>query len=159
MGRPREAGDTGTDLDADALGARPYQARPVHRASTSRDPGDRSDADSGVRPYVLTGGRTRSSNALVGFETMVAITGHGRDQLSAQLSERRAILDRSQRPISVVELSAHLRLPLGVAQVLAGDLANEGLICVHEAPAEPSRDRALLERLAMAVQNKQKEVA
>jgi hypothetical protein len=58
-----------------------------------------------------------------------------------------------------VELSAHLRLPLAVAQVLAGDLADEGFLCVHEAPTLPSRDRDLLQRLAVAVKNKQKEVA
>ena len=58
-----------------------------------------------------------------------------------------------------MELSAHLRLPLGVAQVLAGDLADEGFLQVHAAPKAPSKDRALLERLARAIQNKQAEVA
>jgi hypothetical protein len=142
-------------LEQDALGARPYQARPLRSVAhhvTARD-------DSGVRPYLLTGGRTRSANALIGFETMVTLTplGHARRQREA--TERRGILDRSQAPISVVELSAHLRLPLGVAQVLAGDLADEGCLQVHEAPTAPSKDRALLERLARAIENKQAEVA
>jgi hypothetical protein len=137
-------------------GARPYQARPL---PASRPKVGMGREESGVRPYVLTGGRTRSSNALVGFETMVTLTPDGHQQRAAEANERRAILDRCGRPISVVELSAHLRLPLAVAQVLAGDLADEGFLQVHAAPEMPSRDRDLLERLALAVQNKQKEVA
>ncbi len=138
----------------DALGARPYQARAPRtgrREAPVRD-------DTGVRPYVLTGGRTKSSNALVGFETMVTLTAVGQARRPREANERRAILDRCDRPISVVELSAYLRLPLGVAQVLTGDLADEGFLRVHSAPTAPSRDRALLERLARAVQNKQTEL-
>ena len=138
----------------EAIGARPYQTgviRPSRRdRSTSRD-------DCTVRPYVLTGGRTRSSNPLVGFETMVTMTPQGTAARPAEANERRQILDRADRPISVVELSAHLRLPLGVIQVLAGDLADDGHLDVHAAPTDPSRDRALLERLAAAIQKKQTE--
>ena len=142
-------------LDQDALGARPYQARPL-RAVTHHVA---AQDDSGVRPYVLTGGRTQSSNALIGFETMVTLTSIGHVQRTAEVNERRGILDRCGSPISVVELSAYLRLPLGVAQVLAGDLADEGCLQVHAAPTAPSKDRALLERLARAIENKQAEVA
>ncbi len=139
----------------DVLGARPYQVRPLR---PSRTTGSEAD-DTGVRPYLLTGGRTRSSNALVGFETMVTLTADGHTRRPSEGNERRAILDRCGSPISVVELSAHLRLPLGVAQVLTGDLADEGCLQVHAAPTAPSKDRALLERLARAIENKQAEVA
>lgn len=152
----REPEDQLGDLADERPGARPYQAR---RLPSGRPTGLSGREDCAVRPYVLTGGRTRSSNALVGFETMVTLTPDGHHHRGAELNERRGILDRCGRPISVVELSAHLRLPLAVAQVLAGDLADEGFLCVHSAPEMPSRDRDLLERLALAVQNKQKEVA
>ena len=151
----RDATGTPEDMSAEALGARPYQSRPLRAAR----PSPVAREDSGVRPYVLTGGRTRSSNALVGFETMVTLTEAGHVRLPTEGNERHAILERCRRPISVVELSAHLRVPLAVAQVLAGDLADEGLLEVHTAPTAPSRDRALLERLALAVQNKRAEVA
>ena len=152
----RGADDVREDLGDERPGARPYQA--ARRRSSSIDDGPLRE-DTGVRPYLLTGGRTRSSNALVGFETMVILTDVGSHRRTAEASERRDILDRCGRPISVVELSAHLRLPLGVAQVLAGDLADEGCLQVYQAPEMPSRDRDLLERLAVAVQRKQKEVA
>jgi hypothetical protein len=112
-----------------------------------------------VRPYILTGGRTRSANALIGFETMVTLTAVGKANRVLEANERRAILDRCDRPISVVELSAHLRIPLGVAQVLTGDLADAGYLEVHAAPTAPSKDKALLERLSRAIQKKQAEVA
>jgi len=152
----RGADDVRDDLGDERPGARPYQA--ARRRSSSMGDGPLQE-DTGVRPYLLTGGRTRSSNALVGFETMVILTDVGNHRRRAETSERRGILDRCGQPISVVELSAYLRLPLGVAQVLTGDLANEGCLQVYEAPAMPSRDRDLLERLAVAVQRKQKEVA
>ena len=152
----RGADDVRDDLGDERLGARPYQAA-WRRSSPTGDHPVREDT--GVRPYLLTGGRTRSSNALVGFETMVILTEVGNHRRMAEASERRDILDRCGRPISVVELSAHLRLPLGVAQVLAGDLADEGCLQVYRAPEMPSRDRDLLERLAAAVRRKQMEVA
>jgi len=50
----------------------------------------------------------------------------------ASTPERRRILELSAASIlSVVELSAHLSLPLGVIRVLVGDLADAGLVVVH----------------------------
>ena len=75
---------------------------------------------------------------------MVTLTPEGQRRRAAELNERQAILERCSRPISVVELSAYLRLPLAVAQVLTGDLADDGFLCVHQAPEMPSQDRDLL---------------
>jgi hypothetical protein len=143
--------------DTDAIGARPYQTRPLRAVSPS--PTTSANEEAGVRPYLLTGGRTRSANALIGFETMVTLTAIGQANRVLEHNERRAILDRCDRPISVVELSAYVRVPLGVAQVLAGDLADCGYLQVHAAPTAPSKDKALLERLSRAIQKKQAEVA
>jgi hypothetical protein len=50
----------------------------------------------------------------------------------ASTPERRRILELGTASIlSVVELSAHLSLPLGVIRVLVGDLADAGLVVVH----------------------------
>ena len=153
--RDRGPEDASVDFVDERPGARPYQGGRLPSSRSTPRPGRE---ESGVRPYVLTGGRTRSSNALVGFETMVTLTPEGQRRRAAELNERQAILERCSRPISVVELSAYLRLPLAVAQVLTGDLADDGFLCVHQAPEMPSQDRDLLERLALAVQNKQMEV-
>jgi hypothetical protein len=49
---------------------------------------------------------------------------------------------------SVAEISARLRMPLGVVRVLISDLADQGRIRVYGTGHGPGRpDRALLERV------------
>jgi hypothetical protein len=80
-----------------------------------------------VRSYVLTGGRTRSNNDLP-FETLVRVTDRGRMFAARLTLERKEIVGRCDRPLSIAEISAHLRLPLGVAKVIVGDMTDEGLL-------------------------------
>jgi hypothetical protein len=83
-----------------------------------------------VRPYALTKGRTRGSRADLPLEALVRGVAGATDRASTP--ERRRILELSTASIlSVVELSAHLSLPLGVIRVLVGDLADAGLVVVH----------------------------
>jgi hypothetical protein len=83
-----------------------------------------------VRPYTLTRGRTRPERADLPLEALVrGVAPAGRPNETA---ERRRILELTSTEIlSVVEISAHLRLPLGVVRVLVGDLADDGLVLVH----------------------------
>jgi hypothetical protein len=99
-----------------------------------------------VRPFSLTGGRTRSSSDLP-IETLLVSTRVDRDMPSF-VPERRMILDLCARPTSVAEVSAILKVPLGVARVLAGDLVTEGLVTAYRPqPAEEGSDLHLLERV------------
>ena len=116
------------------------------------DPTDASAADSGVRPYLLTGGRTRSAALAAGFETLVVLTELGRERVSTVATEQRALLSAAAKAVSVAELSAQLKLPLGVVQVLAGDLVGAGLLAQHATPDHASSDPALLRRLIRAVE-------
>ena len=109
--------------------------------------GDRKP--SRVRPYALTGGRTRSAHLLL-VETFVAAveTPEGPAGTAAVTPELRAIVTLCRRMRSVAEISALLRIPLGVVRVLLSDLADQGWIRVYGAgqgPVQP--DRALLERV------------
>jgi hypothetical protein len=62
--------------------------------------------------------------------------------------EVRAIVDLCRRLRSVAEVSALLRIPLGVVRVLISDLADQGRIRVYGTGHGPgSPDRALLERV------------
>ncbi|KAK1182104.1 DUF742 domain-containing protein [Streptomyces sp. NBS 14/10] len=108
-----------------------------------------------VRPYSLTGGRTRSGHVLL-VETFVATLetpdGAVEPALSGPASrmvpEIRAIIDLCRRMRSVAEVSALLKIPLGVVRVLLSDLADQGKIRVYgtgRGPGQP--DRALLERV------------
>ena len=63
--------------------------------------------------------------------------------------EHAAILEVCSHPISVAEVAARIGVPLGVAQILVGDLADAGLVRVHE--ATPTATPALLLRMIDAV--------
>jgi hypothetical protein len=119
--------------------------------------GDRKPAR--VRPYSLTGGRTRFGHVLL-VETFVASTAaldaaeERRELTSAPLTrvmpEMRAIVELCRRMRTVAEIAALLKMPLGVVRVLLSDLADQGKIRVYgtgtgHGTGRP--DRALLERV------------
>jgi hypothetical protein len=91
--------------------------------------GEHADDANSVRPYTVTGGRTRSHTADLPLEALVRTAGTSDVKTS---SERRRILElAADQVLSVAELSAHLHLPLGVVRVLVGDLASDGLVVIH----------------------------
>lgn len=101
-----------------------------------------------VRPYTVTGGRTRAKTPDLPLEALVRAVVPAGDR--ATLShERLRILELTHESIqSVAELSAHLSLPLGVVRVLVGDLAAEGLVVVHGGATQtstPATDLKVLE--------------
>ena len=92
-----------------------------------------SDAgDAGVRPFVITGGRTVPADARLRLETQVVATraAHG-----APLDvDQQRIVDLCRAPRSVAEIGAAVALPLGVARILVADLAVAGHLRVHVRP-------------------------
>jgi hypothetical protein len=117
--------------------------------------GDRKPAR--VRPYSLTGGRTRFGHVLL-VETFVAAleAPEERKELangslnSRVMPEMRAIVELCRRMRTVAEIAALLNMPLGVVRVLLSDLADQGKIRVYgtgtgHGTGRP--DRALLERV------------
>jgi hypothetical protein len=110
-----------------------------------------------VRPYSLTGGRTRFGHVLL-VETFVAAleAPEERKELengsltSRVMPEMQAIVELCRRMRTVAEIAALLRMPLGVVRVLLSDLADQGRIRVYgtgtgHGTGRP--DRALLERV------------
>ncbi|MBP2325844.1 hypothetical protein JOF56_006229 [Kibdelosporangium banguiense] len=98
-----------------------------------------------VRAYAWTGGRTRSSYRLE-IETLVSTSTRALDRLWDLAAEHQEVAELCGQSKSVAEVAALLKLPLGVAKVLLGDMATLGLIVVHEnASANP--DMELLERV------------
>lgn len=94
--------------------------------------GDSSrDTGSLVRPYTKTGGRTRSDYDLA-IEALVSTSERGKAPDAAVLPEHRSICGLCLDTRSVAEVAAHLRLPLGVAKVLIGDMAGMGLVLIHQ---------------------------
>jgi len=101
-----------------------------------------------VRPYTMTGGRTRPAKDDLELEALVSTTSLGEASLSSLNFERRAIALLCRDIISIAEISARLDVPIGVARVLVGDMAEEGLVQVHRPQHQDERpDIALLERV------------
>jgi hypothetical protein len=96
------------------------------------DPDDGSEYEARtVRPYAVTGGRVRSSNSDLPLEALVEVLP-GAGSPHGLPPEKRAILQHAAHTfVSVAELSALLRLPLGVVRVLVTDLSDAQLIRVH----------------------------
>lgn len=84
-----------------------------------------------VRPYAVTGGRVRAANSDLPLEALVEVLPGAADTRGLP-PEKRAILQHAAHTfVSVAELSALLRLPLGVVRVLVTDLAEAQYIRVH----------------------------
>ena len=99
-----------------------------------------------VRPYAVTGGRTRSEGAQLDLIAVVigvgALDGGPRAWLDP---EHMRLLASCRRPITVVDLASDVDLPLDVVRVLLGDLIDRGLARVNApAPSEYARDEAVL---------------
>jgi signal recognition particle receptor subunit beta len=99
-----------------------------------------------VRPYAVTGGRTRP-RAQLPLETLVCSTVQEPLDLSVLSPECQAILRFCVDWRSVAEISAVLQLPVGVARVLVADMSADGLLRVHEPNLEEGPGRDLLARV------------
>ena len=99
-----------------------------------------------VRPYAMTGGRTRPTHDTLAIETLVSTTSSL--ELTPKLTvEQRAIAALCHDILSIAEVSAKLHLPLGVVRILVGDMADEHLVIVHPTHAGDRPDQALLEQV------------
>ncbi|WP_010305141.1 DUF742 domain-containing protein [Saccharopolyspora spinosa] len=87
-----------------------------------------------IRPYAWTGGRTRSNHRLE-LETLVSTSESGLPGRLQRL-EHHSVAELCRNPRSVAEVAALLDVPLSVAKVLLGDMADLGLITVHRTVSE-----------------------
>ncbi|HVL84964.1 MAG TPA: DUF742 domain-containing protein [Pseudonocardia sp.] len=99
-----------------------------------------------VPVYALTGGRTRSGGRDMPVESLVTATGSDIRDLRM---EYRTTVDLAAHPVSIVEIGAALRVPVGVARVLVGDLVDTGYLDIHLPPTvgEGGPTPEILERL------------
>jgi Protein of unknown function (DUF742) len=102
-----------------------------------------------VPVYAFTAGRTRSTGADMPLEAIVTTTNLGAREVADLRPEYRKIIELGRSPVSVAELGVALGVPIGVARVLTGDLADVGYLDIHlprtDRDGAPTRD--VLERL------------
>jgi hypothetical protein len=125
--------------------ARPYVGR-----SSSASLGDVVEdpditTEVGVRPYFLTGGRTRSRTESITFETVVVVAQMPSPYIESLRFEEKRLVELCREPQSIVEISAILHVPIAVARVLCGDLAAFGVLEIFTPPDDVTDDIALID--------------
>ena len=126
----------------DTTGARPEQGSQWY------------DGEAGplVRPYAMTGGRTRPGPTGVRFDLIALVTlagtARGTDDDAMLGPEHRTLIELCRPETqSVAELAAGADLPVGVVRVLLGDLMERGRVTVRRPvpPAQLPDERILRE--------------
>ena len=93
-----------------------------------------------IRPYSLTGGRTRPSRSDFSMTSqVVAVPSVEPSEMDAELE---LILSVCVRPVSVAEVASRSGFPLGVLRVLLADLLDQGRVMVHTSDWERQRPDA-----------------
>ncbi len=108
------------------------------------------DQDAGpvVRPYALTGGRTRPVGERFDLLALVcAVRGAARDRQQLE-PEQLFLLRRCQVPTPAADLAADLDLPLGVVRILVSDLRERGLVTIHQPTRSRLTDTQILKDVA-----------
>ncbi|MBN9746849.1 DUF742 domain-containing protein [Amycolatopsis sp. A1MSW2902] len=107
-----------------------------------------------VRPYARTRGRTHSDHNLA-LEALVSTSDEGRRYRGVRSIEHRRICDLCLDTRSVAEIAAHLHLPLGVVKVLVGDMADIGLVMLHQTDLVlgDRSSREFMERVLQGLRN------
>ncbi|WP_329134279.1 DUF742 domain-containing protein [Streptomyces sp. NBC_01476] len=118
----------------------------------SRGPVDSGEPD---RLYTVTGGRSRADESP--FDLVTIVVTESEPALGMQ-SEHVRILRLCRNPTAVVEVAAHLGLPITVVKILLGDLRDAGRISArHPRSALPGGDRVpppeTLKKVLRALQN------
>jgi hypothetical protein len=125
----------------------PPQRQPYAPAQQQYPAEEEGSATRLVRPYTVTGGRTQPRYKLA-LEALVTATVYEPRDLSVLAPECQAILQFCLDWRSVAEISAVLRLPLGVARILVADMSADGLVRIHQRDDSEGRpDLNLLERV------------
>jgi hypothetical protein len=122
--------------------------RPFLAAGHGDDGGDLPPAYEleGLRPFLLTGGRTVADGSIA-LETQVVATERGSSQTWWLPPEQRQIVELCLDPLSVVEIAARTALQLGVVRVLVGDLSGAGMLSVYLPNGAAAADADTLRRV------------
>ncbi|KAA9155419.1 DUF742 domain-containing protein [Amycolatopsis acidicola] len=97
-----------------------------------------------VRPYAITRGRIPVGDATLDVASQVMAIAGGQDPVGLA-PEHLTILELCQRPLSVAEIAAYVKVPLAVVKVLCGDLIERGDVIVRSPQPAQAPDRALLQ--------------
>lgn len=105
-----------------------------------------------VRPYALTGGRTRPVGETVDLLSTVGAAVDVRSIARMILEPEHAqVLRLCRRPVPVADLASDLDLPLGVVRILLSDMRERGLITIGKPARTGLTDPRILKDVADAL--------
>jgi len=117
------------------------------------EPSEHPERPDGVRPFLVTAGRTAPSTAYP-VETQVMITEGGQEASRDLSFEYGDIVDLCTEPLAVAELAARLHLHLGVIRVLVDDLVQRGVVTTFPPRTAPGDDVTTIQRVIDALQRR-----
>ncbi len=130
---------------------RPFLGRAM-RVETVEETDSHEDASAGhLYSYLLTGGRTGGGAAGVGIETVLVRDVAAMERHSGWSGELALIIAACEAPVAVAEVAAKVGLPIGVVQVLAGDLVSTGVLLRSSSTTSLADDVLFIERLIHGV--------
>jgi hypothetical protein len=132
------------ERDAFPASSSPHGSAPEDRGEPEIDLDAFSAPTVRVRPYIHTGGRTRSTTPLP-IESMVC-TAPGASALRLN-GAHRWVAELCSVPQSVAEVSARLGVPLAVARVVVDDLVEQRMVTVQRGVENKIPDPILMERV------------
>lgn len=91
-----------------------------------------------VRPYTITRGRTPADAERLDLATQVRTMRLEREPAGLG-PEHLAILRLCRQPVSIAEVAAYVKVPLGVVRVLCGDLCQRGLVITRSPTHRPAQ--------------------
>lgn len=107
------------------------------------------------RLYVITSGRSGGADESLDAVTLIVAESAPAPGMQ---SEHARILGLCTSPLSVVEIAAHLRLPVTVVRILLTDLIDTGRVTARHpvpvpSPAYPLASPDVLEKVLVALHN------
>ena len=113
----------------------------------------RIDRDAGpvVRPYALTGGRTRPTGESIDLLALVSSTEADTVANMFLEPEYLEVMRQCRQPTSVADLASDLDLPLGVIRILLSDMREQGLILIRQPTRTRMTDPRVLKDVADAL--------
>lgn len=95
-----------------------------------------TDRESPDRLYTVTGGRSQADESALDVVTLIVSES---EPAPGMQSEHSKILQICRSPTSVVEISAFLRMPVGIVKILLRDLLDSGKVVARQPPPAPTR--------------------
>ncbi|MEU3020981.1 MULTISPECIES: DUF742 domain-containing protein [unclassified Nocardiopsis] len=107
------------------------------------------------RLYIITSGRSRGADESLDAVTLIVAES---GPVPGMQSEHASILRLCVSPVAVVEVAAHLRLPVAVTRILLTDLLDTGRVTARHpapapSPAHPLASPDVLEKVLVALHN------